>query len=421
MASWRNSLFADVEFRRARSGMTDLLLLIYCVCIVMASLAGGYLPSVLRLTHLRMQVTMSLVAGMMLGVALLHMIPHAAEQASVRTVSGSALLGILVMFFLLRVFHVHHYHDVPDDEGRACPAGLAHEPLEHETHDHDDCGHDHSHDHDHAAPADKPNGGPSGKLRHSHSHSHDHAHGEHDHQGAHQLTWTGLLVGLAIHTLLDGIALGAAVAAAGTNWLAGFGTFLAIALHKPLDALSITALMRAGGWPMPTRTMVNISFAMMCPLGAVLHRFGETQLGDQGQMVGCTLGFSAGFFICIALGDLLPEVAFHSHDRLKLSIAMVVGVLLAVLVELVHLQTHRSHAAPAPVAMVSPVACAGDDAATTQFIDRQAFVLGLENSRGRGEPRAWGGGHPNVSFQRISKTSRSAIGLIKPAEHQSRV
>ena len=288
----------------------DILLVIYCALIVLASLAGGWLPSVIQLTHLRMQVTMSLVAGLMLGVALLHMVPHASEQASVRAVGGAALLGVLVMFFLLRVFHVHHYHDVPEDEDHACPVGLGGTPHdEHEVGEHD----------------------------HGHHHSDGH--------GAHQLTWAGLLVGLAIHTLLDGVALGAAVSSVGggvQTW-AGMGTFLAILLHKPLDALSITALMRAGGWPLPTRTMVNISFAMMCPLGALLLRLGAAQLGDNSWMVGCALGFSAGFFICIALGDLLPEVAFHSHDRIKLSLAVVLGVLLAIGIEYVHQRAHQGH------------------------------------------------------------------------------
>ena len=32
-----------------------------------------------------------------------------------------------------------------------------------------------------------------------------------------------------------------------------------------------------------------------------------------------------GTFLCIALSDLLPELQFHSHDRLKLSVALLVG------------------------------------------------------------------------------------------------
>jgi zinc and cadmium transporter len=40
------------------------------------------------------------------------------------------------------------------------------------------------------------------------------------------------------------------------------------------------------------------------------------------------LAFSAGTFLCIALSDLLPELQFHSHDRLKLSVALLAGVVL---------------------------------------------------------------------------------------------
>jgi zinc and cadmium transporter len=39
---------------------------------------------------------------------------------------------------------------------------------------------------------------------------------------------------------------------------------------------------------------------------------------------------AAGVFICIALADILPEVSFHTHDRAKLSVALIVGVLLAI-------------------------------------------------------------------------------------------
>ena len=47
------------------------------------------------------------------------------------------------------------------------------------------------------------------------------------------------------------------------------------------------------------------------------------------MILGCALGFSAGVFLCISLGDLLPELQFHRHDRGKLSIALLLGVVLA--------------------------------------------------------------------------------------------
>src|SRR5437763_15864088 len=89
-----------------------LLLTFYCICVLAASLAGGVLPALIQLTHRRMQLVMSFVGGLMLGVALLHLVPHAlAVQGSVDRVAGWTLGGLVTMFLLIRVFHVHaHEH-----------------------------------------------------------------------------------------------------------------------------------------------------------------------------------------------------------------------------------------------------------------------------------------------------------------------
>ena len=109
----------------------------------------------------------------------------------------------------------------------------------------------------------------------------------------------------------------------------GLGVFLAILLHKPLDALSITSLMQAGGWSPRAMGMANLAFATLCPLGALVFVWGLGMLDNQAFVVGCALAFSAGVFLCISLGDLLPEVHFHSHDRVKLTLAFLVGISLA--------------------------------------------------------------------------------------------
>ena len=44
-----------------------------------------------------------------------------------------------------------------------------------------------------------------------------------------------------------------------------------------------------------------------------------------GSWTATALAFSAGTFLCIALSDLLPELQFHSHDRLPLSVALLTG------------------------------------------------------------------------------------------------
>ena len=78
--------------------------------------------------------------------------------------------------------------------------------------------------------------------------------------------------------------------------------------------------------------LVNFGFAMMIPVGVACFILGVGQL-NPGTAAGWTaiaLAFSAGTFLCIALSDLLPELQFHSHDRLKLSLALLAGFCLMV-------------------------------------------------------------------------------------------
>jgi zinc and cadmium transporter len=66
--------------------------------------------------------------------------------------------------------------------------------------------------------------------------------------------------------------------------------------------------------------------------------------------LGCALAFCAGTFLCISCSDLLPELQFHSHDRFKLSVALLAGLGVAIAIGLVE-QAHASApASPAPAA-----------------------------------------------------------------------
>jgi zinc and cadmium transporter len=305
----------------------QLLLISYCILVVAASLGGGAIPWLMRFTHRQMQLLMSFVGGLMLGVAVLHLWPHGVRELELIPVvlrpldlaAAWVLAGLLSMFLLIRVFHVHaHEHgDISD---------VSHGP----SHAHG-CEHDHDHHHHH----------DSGLL-------HLGKQGLQDVDTAHRFSWFGLAIGLSVHTLIDGLALGAAVASEGKHeqgWLlAGLGTFLAVALHKPLDALSITSLMAAGGWTKRQAWLANIGFALMCPIGAFAFAFGIGGLGNQSLFIGCALAFSAGVFLCISLADLLPELAFHAHDRLPLTLVLGVGVALAWLIG--YLEPPHAHVHP---------------------------------------------------------------------------
>ena len=271
-----------------------LLLVLYCTAIAGFSLVGGLLPNWVKMTHTRTQVIMSFVSGLMLGVAFYHLLPHSVAMlgggGSTDTAVRWLMLGLITMLLSLRLVHFHQHYFSREEE---------------DLHDHHD-GHDHHSHHAH----DKAKPGPVNSM-----------------------SWLGIALGLGVHTLIDGLALGAVMQgeiADGAMGLVGVGVFLAILLHKPLDALSITTVMAAGGWSRRSIAISNLLFALMCPLGALLFFFGVDFVGNsRDYLVAAALAFSAGAFICIALSDLLPEVHFHSHDRAKLTVAFLLGIGLA--------------------------------------------------------------------------------------------
>lgn len=283
-----------------------LFLLIYCVLLIPISLFGGWLPNRIAITHTRMQLTLSFVGGLMLGIAVLNLIPHAVLDArSLQTAMGWMLAGLLFMFFLIRLFHFHQH----------VSANAGHEDQ------HAECDHQHAHVH------------------------------HHDHGAVHELSWAGIATGMSVHSVLDGMALGTAVMADASHGrtLLGIGVFLAVALHKPLDALSITMLMKVSGWPDSARWLVNVGFSLICPIGAAMVVLGLQQLDEQQtHWIGNLMGFSTGVFLCISLSDLLPEVQFHRHDRIKLSVALLMGILVAMVISLFDPEeghSHHNHAA----------------------------------------------------------------------------
>ena len=255
----------------------------YAVAIAAASLFGGWLPSVVRMTHTRIHMAMSLVAGLILGVALHHLLPHGMAQLPGPNAAATALwwamLGMVFMVLLLRVLPFHQ------------------------------------HDFSNAAQS----------------------------AGAPSLGWLGIALGMGLHSFIEGVALGAGVRAGipDSGGLIGGGVFLAIFLHKPLDALSIAGLMQGGHLNGRIRRLVIIGFALICPAAALLTFWGVTTLGTgQEAIVGRALAFSAGAFLCISLSDLLPEIHFHSHDRGKFTLAFLAGIGLAYAMHLT-----ESHAA----------------------------------------------------------------------------
>jgi zinc and cadmium transporter len=274
-------------------------LVLYSVLALLAAVAGGVLPTVFRLTHTKLQLAVSFVGGLMLGLALLGMLPHAlAQMDGVLAAVGWLLAGFLALFFLQRFLPFHH-HDVVEGS-----------PVE-------PCGHPH-------ALAER---------------------------SARSLSWMGVAIGLSLHSIFDGVAMAAAVVAGSQadSGALGLGAALAVILHKPFSALAITTLMASSGSTRRSQLWILAGFALVTPVGALLFHFGAGEfIHSHPGLLGAVLAFCAGTFLCIACSDLLPELQFHRHDRMKLSLMLVAGIGVAVLIATLghpdHAHDHDAHA-----------------------------------------------------------------------------
>jgi zinc and cadmium transporter len=297
-----------------------VLLAYYCVFILLASIVGGMIPLWVRLTHRTTEIGVSFVAGVMLGVALFHLLPHAISgmlptepgqpiQGALVAAMTWLLVGFLAMFFIERFFCYHHHDFESESDGH--------------EHSNENCSSGHHHDAGHHV---------------------------------HHITWGGAALGLTLHSILEGVALAASVQHGHGATLAGLGTFMVIFLHKPLDAMTITTLM-GDRWSPFSRTVANGLFALAVPLGMAILLGNLVVVQSTGHVasssvVAAALAFSAGMFLCIAMSDLLPELQFHQHDRVKLSAALLLGLGVAWLAGWLELKIDHAHQTP-PVASAS--------------------------------------------------------------------
>jgi len=315
---------------------TAMATLVFSLLVIaVAAFAGGASVVVFRLGHRPMQVVVSLTGGVLLGVGVLHLLPHAWMQLGrdIDATMGWALGGFFLMFLLERAFHGHAHHTTDGECVHVC------------DHDHTHDG-DHGHDHGDQHGADDAS-----------DHAHEHDDHEHCCGGGSRWAWCGAFAGLALHSLADGAALAASIradSAHGMGWWAGSATFLAILLHKPLDAGIIAALMLDSDTSPRLRTIVNIAYALVVPIGAVAFLASLPLAGGrQDAVIGIAMAIAAGAFICIAAADLLPEVEFHSHDRVLLTTALSLGLALAWGITAMERASH-AHAAQQPASMSAP-------------------------------------------------------------------
>ncbi len=130
----------------------------------------------------------------------------------------------------------------------------------------------------------------------------------HDHEFLSLKTTYSVLLGLAVHTFFDGIAIGSGFVI--SSWL-GWMIFVAIFLHKIPEGFTVASVMLAGGRGRQAAlaSALLLGFTTLLGVFAINAAPGLVHLG---------LPLAAGVTIYVAASDLVPEVNREPGIRMAL-------------------------------------------------------------------------------------------------------
>jgi zinc and cadmium transporter len=240
---------------------------IYSAFIVLAAIVGSSIPLLRSWTDDQFRLILGFAAGVLLGAAFLHLAPNAFAIIGNDT-------GMYILLGFLGLYIIEKYIAVHICEVRGC-----------------------------------------------------------DIHEIRTLGWAAF-TGLSVHAIVDGVALGSAVLlSTGTSIGEGaphraLGTivFIAIFAHKGPSALALASILKEEKRKPSNIFLMNIAFALMTPLGALLTLSSLQTLNS--HALGIATAISVGTFLHISLSDLLPEVHRHLGNRNRNLAAFLMGLFL---------------------------------------------------------------------------------------------
>lgn len=226
--------------------------LFYSGIIFTTAVAGGVFPLVIpRVNENRLKLFVSLGAGLLLGMAFIHIIPEAAQLTG-----GSFgiwfLLGFVILLVLERFVMVH-----------ACE----------------------------------------------------------EHGCNYHTVGVAAFVGIAVHSVIEGIALGSSFLVPQLAPLVLVG----ILAHKAPAAFSLTSILKLAGKSNGQILLFVFGLAASVPAGCLVAYLVARNDGLKGS-TGALLAISAGTFLYIGACDLLPELHRNDDEKFKRLAAFLVGI-----------------------------------------------------------------------------------------------
>ena len=140
-------------------------------------------------------------------------------------------------------------------------------------------------------------------------------------QGHHMVGW-GALLGLSFHSLAAGMGLGVLLDEGFASWI-----LLGLAAHKVGEAFSLASAMRLVLEKKKSLIFAIFGFSLVLPFGLFVGLGLKESMTHRGGQILSAL--SAGSFLYVAVGHLLPEVFHEKGGRLGKVLFLLLGVFLS--------------------------------------------------------------------------------------------
>lgn len=136
------------------------------------------------------------------------------------------------------------------------------------------------------------------------------------------------IIGMALHSLLDGIIIGVGFEISSSL---GLIATLSVLLHRLPDGIAMTSVLLHSHYPRQKTLFYTWMVALAAPVGAVLSFFLLKNIGT--PVLGILVALAAGSFLYVAASDLIPEI--HRKSRLANIVLVVLGIVFPFIVKII--------------------------------------------------------------------------------------
>ncbi|MEI7596575.1 MAG: ZIP family metal transporter [Bacteroidota bacterium] len=165
----------------------------------------------------------------------------------------------------------------------------------------------------------------------THGVEHGHTHNEHAHHHHSSMPYLTLMIGICIHSFLEGMPFVEAIDEHTRNAM-----FFGIVIHNIPIALVLMSLFIQSNMSKKNAITLLAIFALMTPLGALAsNEFNYLFENSIENYLGIIMAIVVGIFLHVSTSILFESTEHHTYNRKKL-ITVVIGIATAILTSLGH-------------------------------------------------------------------------------------